>query len=66
MTMADAAKLKRLQDLRYKLSVGKFKADELATLTIEDVDGSTMRMSDDQALAVLDRRIAAEQAAGGT
>lgn len=60
--MPEPAKLKRLREMRAKLSAGKFREDDLKKLHFADTDGRMVRLGDEDALAALDRRIAAEEA----
>ncbi len=61
--MTDSAKLRRLRDLRAKIAAGKVSEAERKTAVVTDTDGTAVRLSDPGILAVLDRRIAAEEAA---
>lgn len=62
--MPESAKLRRLQAIRDKLAAGKLSEEELKAAVIRDIDGTDVRLSDFEALAVLDRRIAQESAGG--
>lgn len=55
--------LQYLLDLRAAVVNGKFDSKQLASLGIDDTDGRTVPLNDPDILAVLERRIAAEQAA---
>lgn len=56
-------KLRALQDMRASLAAGKYRETELKDLHVQDVDGRMVRLGDDEAMAVIDRRIAAIEAA---
>lgn len=60
--MSNQIKLNRLQNLRNLVSEGGFTEQEAKTYTITDTDGRRVSLSDPDALEVIDRRIAAEQA----
>ena len=60
--MADSPKLRRLRQLRELVAKGKLSDAEKKGSVVTDSDGITqIRLSDPDILAVLDRRIAAEQ-----
>lgn len=54
-------KLRSLQDMRERLTAGSYSELERKELHVADTDGTMVRMGDDNALAVIDRRIAAQQ-----
>lgn len=58
--MNSATKLKTLQDLRFKLETGQISQQEKDGVHLQDTDGTKVPLNDPGALAVLDRRIAAE------
>lgn len=60
--MTESAKLKRLKTIREQLVTGKLSEVDQKTGVIFDTDGREVRLSEDGALAALDRRIAAEEA----
>lgn len=59
--MTESAKLRRLKTIREQLSTGKLSEVDQKTGVIFDTDGREVRLSEDGALAALDRRIAAEE-----
>jgi hypothetical protein len=61
----DSKKLESLRDLRTAVESGRLKEAEKTSNVIADTDGRMVRLGDPDILAVIDRRIAAEQAAGG-
>lgn len=63
---ADSKKLKRLRDMRESLAAGKFTEKDLKTLRVSDTDGRVVRLGDDDALDVIDRRIGEETEAMAT
>lgn len=60
--MTESPKLKRLKELRQLLASGKFKPKELKTMTVADTDGRNVSLNEPDALDVLDRRIAEQEA----
>jgi hypothetical protein len=58
----ESPKLKRLREIRQNLAAGKFQNKELKTMNVSDTDGRNVRLTEPDALEVLDRRIAAEEA----
>lgn len=62
--MPDAKKLKRLREMRETLAAEKYSEKDLKTLRVSDTDGRVVRLGDDDALDVIDRRIAAEEVQG--
>jgi hypothetical protein len=61
--MVESSKFKKLSDIREKLAAGQYGEKDLKQLRIADIDGRVVRLGDDDALAVVDRRIAAEEGA---
>jgi hypothetical protein len=61
----ESPKLKRLRELRQLLASGKFQAKELKSMTVADTDGRNVRLTEPDALDVLDRRIAEQEAQEG-
>lgn len=59
--MPDTPKLHRLRDIRQALVDDKLSDVEKKRAVITDTDGRQVRLSDPDALAVIDRRIAAEE-----
>lgn len=64
VTMAESPKLKRLREVRQLLLNGRFKEKDRQAMTVADTDGRNVRLSDPDAIEVLDRRIAAEEGQG--
>lgn len=60
--MAESPKLRRLRDIRQSLVDDKLTNIEKKRSLIADTDGRQVRLSDPDALEVIDRRIAAEEA----
>lgn len=60
---AESPKLRRLRELRQLLANGRMKPQDMKRTQIADTDGSMVRLDDPGAVAALDRRIAAEEAA---
>lgn len=58
--MTESTKLQRLREIREALAAGQMKNAQREF--IADTDGRTVRLSATDAMAVLDRRIAAEEA----
>lgn len=53
-------KLKRLEELRAKVAAGDVTIRENSKQMIEDTDGRMVALTDPDALAAIERRIAAE------
>jgi hypothetical protein len=60
--MTENTKLARLREIRDALADGRIKPDDAKRQFVTDTDGRTVRLSAPDAMAVLDRRIAAEEA----
>lgn len=54
------SKLDYLQKLRFKLATGQIQPRDMEGIRVQDTDGRDVALADPDALAVLDRRIAAE------
>ena len=63
--MAESEKLRSLRELRAAVEAGTLRQSEKAKNCIADTDGRHVRLGDPDILAVIDRRIAAEEGAGG-
>lgn len=61
--MAESGKLRRLREIRAAVAADKLTDTEKKSAVITDVDGRQVRLSDPDALEVIDRRIAAEEGA---
>lgn len=59
----ESPKLRRLRELRQLLVNGRITQQDMKRTQIADTDGSMVRLDDPGAVAVLDRCIAAEEAA---
>lgn len=62
--MTESTKLQRLREMHAKLTAGKYTKPELLLFCVADTDGAMVRLNNPDALEVLDRRIAAEEAKG--
>lgn len=58
----ESKKLRRLREMRDAIAAGKLADADLRALRLNDTDGTLVRLDDENALAVIDRRIAAEEA----
>lgn len=59
--MPTEPKLRRLREMRTLLVAGKLTDTQRKQLRIADTDGRIVRLWDEDALEVIDRRIAAEE-----
>lgn len=62
--MADSHKLRSLREMRDNLIARRYSDNQLRELRVADTDGRIVRLADDDALQVIERRIAAEEALG--
>ncbi|HEX7891458.1 MAG TPA: hypothetical protein VF522_19055 [Ramlibacter sp.] len=60
--MPDSSKLQRLVEIREAMGNGSIRPEQAKRQFINDIDGRLVGLSAPDAVAVLDRRIAAEQA----
>jgi hypothetical protein len=60
--MPDSKKLKSLRRLRDKLQAGQIRPQEMDGVHVQDTDGTKVPLTDENALAALERRIALEEA----